>query len=154
LGLVYDFTPKTPTRLPFLCPTRAAPQSAPGPTDCCVTSEYRPPEVWAGKEQNLTVDVWSLGVMIYEMMYGDVLLPFKRRNENDVRSTSRNKEYADYLRKGPKFRKGDEKKLWVDLVKLMLNPDPSKHLYSVFNLGRLYQFIENQIIPPQIRGPL
>jgi len=156
LGLVYDFTPKTSTTSRFLCPTRAAAQPESGPTDCCVTSEYRPPEVWAGEEQNLTVDVWSLGVMIYEMMYGDLLLPFKRRNEADSATRGgkqRDRDYAQYLRREPpKFKEGDEKKPWVKLVKWMLNPDPGKWLITCLIWDGF--IIENQIIPPQIRGPL
>jgi serine/threonine protein kinase len=38
----------------------------------CGTAEYMAPEVLLGKEYSCSVDMWSLGILIYEMLTGYV----------------------------------------------------------------------------------
>ena len=40
----------------------------------CGTAEYMAPEVLLGKDYGSAVDMWSMGVLIYEMLTGYVLL--------------------------------------------------------------------------------
>ena len=52
------------------------------------TLEYIAPEILEGKGYNHKCDVWSFGIMLHALKYGDV--PFK--STNDKESTSKNKE--------------------------------------------------------------
>lgn len=42
------------------------------------TPYYMAPELWNGKEYDSKVDVWALGVCLFEMLYGGV--PFKSKS--------------------------------------------------------------------------
>lgn len=44
------------------------------------TPHYMAPEIVLGKEYNELVDLWSVGVMLYEFMVGE--LPFSGNTEN------------------------------------------------------------------------
>ncbi|KAI8336302.1 kinase-like domain-containing protein [Chlamydoabsidia padenii] len=46
------------------------------------TSEYLAPEIIQGKGHSSTVDWWTLGILLYEMIYG--FTPFKGSNQNDT----------------------------------------------------------------------
>lgn len=48
----------------------------------CGTLEYIAPEIFKGDQYNKPADIWSLGILIYEMMHG--YSPFKGKNYRDV----------------------------------------------------------------------
>jgi serine/threonine protein kinase len=46
------------------------------------TEEYLAPEVIIGRGHGASVDWWTLGILMYEMLYGTT--PFRGRNQNDT----------------------------------------------------------------------
>jgi cell cycle serine/threonine-protein kinase CDC5/MSD2 len=49
----------------------------------CGTSNYMAPEILAGKHYGSSVDIWSLGILIYFMLFGEQ--PFRSMNkENEI----------------------------------------------------------------------
>jgi serine/threonine protein kinase len=46
------------------------------------TPNYMSPEILMGKKYNSLSDVWSFGVIMYELLCGEV--PFKGRNEKEI----------------------------------------------------------------------
>jgi serine/threonine protein kinase len=48
----------------------------------CGTLEYIAPEIFKGEQYNKPADVWSLGILIYEMLHG--YSPFKGKNYREV----------------------------------------------------------------------
>ena len=54
----------------------------------CGTVDYMAPEIVNGNRYSFAVDIWSLGVLLYEMLHGTA--PFKSKNEKGkMRSISR-----------------------------------------------------------------
>jgi aurora kinase len=51
-------------------------------TDMCGTPEYIPPEMYYGKPYDYTIDLWSLGVLTYELLTKQGI--FKGRNDYDT----------------------------------------------------------------------
>lgn len=50
----------------------------------CGTLDYLPPEMVEGREHGSGVDVWGLGVLTYEFLYGNP--PFEAAGHHEVRS--------------------------------------------------------------------
>jgi serine/threonine protein kinase len=57
------------------------------------TEEYLAPEVVAGTSHNATVDWWTFGILLYEMLYGTT--PFRGTTRDDTFSNIR-KTYIDF----------------------------------------------------------
>lgn len=53
----------------------------------CGTLDYLPPEMVEGREHGSGVDVWGLGVLTYEFLYGNP--PFEAAGHHEVRQRSR-----------------------------------------------------------------
>ncbi|CAA0285840.1 unnamed protein product [Arabidopsis thaliana] len=78
------------------------------------TDEYISPEVICGDGHDFAVDWWALGVLTYEMMYGET--PFKGRNKKET--------FRNVLMKEPEFA-GKPSDL-TDLIRRLLVKDPTK----------------------------
>jgi serine/threonine protein kinase len=50
----------------------------------CGTLDYLPPEMVEGREHGSGVDVWGLGVLAYELLFGNP--PFEAAGHHEVRS--------------------------------------------------------------------
>ncbi|KAL1197383.1 Serine/threonine-protein kinase UCNL [Cardamine amara subsp. amara] len=80
------------------------------------TDEYVSPEVIHGDGHDFAVDWWALGVLTYEMMYGET--PFKGKNKKET--------FRNVLMKEPEFA-GKPNDL-TDLIRRLLVKDPTKRL--------------------------
>ena len=86
-------------------------------TTLCGTLDYLPPEMVEGREHDSTVDIWSLGVLMYEFLVGNP--PFEA---NGYRATYRRISNID-LRFPPTVSLGAR-----DLISRLLVKDQSKRL--------------------------
>eukprot|EP01123_Difflugia_compressa_P008599 TRINITY_DN2609_c0_g1_i1.p1 TRINITY_DN2609_c0_g1~~TRINITY_DN2609_c0_g1_i1.p1 ORF type:complete len:455 (-),score=80.69 TRINITY_DN2609_c0_g1_i1:10-1176(-) len=123
------------------------------------TEEYLAPEVIQGTGHNATVDWWTFGILIYEMLYGAT--PF-RGNSRDATFSSINKAKIHF----PQHKRGGISKEGRDLLKTLLLRDPKKRLGSSggsedikdhpFFKGVKWQLVRNQTPPiiPKLKHPL
>ncbi|AEE76429.1 putative serine/threonine-protein kinase UCNL AGC-RSK-2 family [Arabidopsis thaliana] len=80
------------------------------------TDEYVSPEVIRGDGHDFAVDWWALGVLTYEMMYGET--PFKGKSKKET--------FRNVLMKEPEFA-GKPNDL-TDLIRRLLVKDPNRRL--------------------------
>ncbi|EOA32776.1 hypothetical protein CARUB_v10016086mg [Capsella rubella] len=80
------------------------------------TDEYVSPEVIRGDGHDFAVDWWALGVLTYEMMYGET--PFKGKSKKET--------FRNVLMKEPEFA-GKPNDL-TDLIRRLLVKDPERRL--------------------------
>ncbi|XP_043191541.1 mucin-19-like [Amphibalanus amphitrite] len=85
----------------------------------CGTVDYMAPEVVSGKNYNQSVDWWSFGIMLYEMLVG--LTPFIGLDEDELFWAIRTEE--PYY---PRFLEPDAK----EIIKWLLVKDPALRLGS------------------------
>jgi serine/threonine protein kinase len=83
----------------------------------CGTLDYLPPEMIEGKDHDQMVDVWSLGVLMYEFLVGNP--PFEAESHND---TYRRISKVDL--KVPEFVSPEA----TDLLRRLLVKQPSKRI--------------------------
>ena len=81
----------------------------------CGTAEYIAPEVIQGKEYGFKVDWWSLGILFYQMMFGDV--PFYDENQKVL--------FEKICTEEPSFPKFAHKAA-TDLIQKLLTKDPDQ----------------------------
>ena len=86
-------------------------------TTLCGTLDYLPPEMVTGKDHDASVDVWELGILLYEFLVGAP--PFE---ENSQRDTCRRIRDVDI--KFPHF----VTPLARDLILKFLQKDPAKRI--------------------------
>lgn len=86
----------------------------------CGTLDYMPPEVLKKEHQDISVDYWSLGCVLYEMIYGST--PFFDKDDK----TCSNK----ILKYDWKFE-GKISSQLQDLILLLLEIDPKKRLENI-----------------------
>ncbi|KAF5741303.1 putative AGC [Tripterygium wilfordii] len=80
------------------------------------TEEYVAPEIILGNGHDFAVDWWSLGVVLYEMLYGTT--PFRGSNRNDT--------FSRILKKQPDLV-GEATPL-RDLIRKLLEKDPKQRI--------------------------
>lgn len=85
------------------------------------TEEYLAPEVIVGKGHSASVDWWTFGILMYEMLYGTT--PFRGRTQND---TFRRIEAADVH--FPNHPRCTVTKDCKSIIKKLLCADPRKRL--------------------------
>lgn len=87
-------------------------------TTMCGTLDFLAPEMCEGKEYDTAIDLWSLGVLLYEMLYGKP--PFE---EDSERHTKRRITEVDIV-----FPPGDISPRAKHLIKSLLRREPEKRL--------------------------
>ena len=81
----------------------------------CGTVDYMAPEIVQNKSHDFKIDLWSLGILLYELLHG--YPPFRGRNNNE--------KFQNILEKELNFKEGispDAK----DLISNLLRSDPSQ----------------------------
>lgn len=81
----------------------------------CGTAEYLAPEILLQEEYGFKVDWWALGIVFYEIMYGDT--PFYDEEQDTM--------FTNILKKDPEFPKFGHKAA-IDLMKGLLQKDPEE----------------------------
>lgn len=85
------------------------------------TAEYLSPEVLSGEQQTAAVDWWTLGVLVYEMIFGQT--PFK--------GSAQDATFQNIMQKDLKFPADVQvSKECKDFLKRLLSKDPKKRLGS------------------------
>ena len=88
----------------------------------CGTLQYIAPEIISGEGYNESVDWWSLGIIMYEMLTGK--LPFKfnfdnQEEQNDLNIYDKKIKFPSWIEENAK-----------DLINKLLNKDPEKRIGS------------------------
>jgi serine/threonine protein kinase len=104
---------------------------------CVGTPYYVAPEIWKKEKYNYKVDVWSLGILIYELMA--LHLPFFSHEINELENLILNGKY-EYL---PECY-SDE---LVNLVDSMINVDPDHRpdIIDIMEMNIIKKSINNNI---------
>ena len=69
-------------------------------TTLCGTLDYLPPEMIEGKFHNECVDLWSLGVLCYELLVGKPPFETESNSETYARITKVDIRYPSYMSEG------------------------------------------------------
>ena len=84
----------------------------------CGTVEYMAPEIVENENYDYSVDIWSLGILLYELLYGHS--PFKANNTKNIILNIKSHELT-YDDKNKKVSNSCK-----DLIKKLLNNNPQK----------------------------
>lgn len=124
------------------------------------TEEYIAPEVLHGEGYGASVDWWTLGILMYEMLYG--FTPFRGSSQNDTFSKIEkgSTKFPDHPRTGAPVSKDCK-----SLIRKLLTHDPKKRLGSEHGASDIKNhpffaklnlpLIRNQTPPiiPELSGP-
>lgn len=95
-------------------------------TTLCGTLDFLAPELCQKKEYDVTVDLWSLGVLMYEMLYGHPPFEVKKKNMEEARAQTMSRICGVDLRfPDDVVRISNNAK---NLIKALLKKEPSKRL--------------------------
>jgi serine/threonine protein kinase len=101
-------------------------------TTMCGTLDYLSPEMVDRKEHDEKVDVWSLGVLLYEFLTGKP--PFEAKNEDETYRRIRNVDFHI-----PSYVSAEA----ADLIRKFLVRDPNQRIS--LEKARSHKFIRNYI---------
>mmetsp|Transcript_22057 Transcript_22057/g.89466 ORF Transcript_22057/g.89466 Transcript_22057/m.89466 type:complete len:343 (+) Transcript_22057:196-1224(+) len=107
-------------------------------TTFCGTLDYLPPEMVEGRDHDSTVDLWSLGVLMYEFLCGQPPFEAQTRNETYRRISRVDLVFPSHVSAEAK-----------DLMSKLLAKDPSKRisLVKVLEHNWILKYVTN---PPKI----
>jgi len=125
------------------------------------TEEYLAPEVIKGVGHNATIDWWTFGILIYEMLYG--VTPFKGKTQQETfKNIQKNPvPFPNHPRNGLPISKNIK-----SLLKALINLDSKKRLGAAggatdikdhpFFVGVKFQLLRTEKPPivPKLTGPL
>ena len=86
----------------------------------CGTMEYMAPEIVGSENYDYSVDIWSLGILLYELLFGHS--PFKANSTNNIIQNIKSHE-LNYDDKNKKISNSCK-----DLIQKLLNINPQKRL--------------------------
>ena len=86
----------------------------------CGTMEYMAPEIVGSENYDYSVDIWSLGILLYELLFGHS--PFRANNTNNIIQNIKSHE-LNYDDKNKKISNSCK-----DLIQKLLNVNPQKRL--------------------------
>ena len=86
----------------------------------CGTMEYMAPEIVGSENYDYSVDIWSLGILLYELLFGHS--PFKGNSTNNIILNIKSHE-LNYDDKNKKISNSCK-----DLIQKLLNMNPQKRL--------------------------
>ena len=107
----------------------------------CGTYEYMAPEIFENEKYNDSVDVWSLGILLYEMLHGSS--PFVGKSVFNI--------YKNILKEEINFKRNIDGEA-ADLILKILKTNPQKrpsiedvanHPYIVKNFNNIYNQFES-----------
>lgn len=105
----------------------------------CGTLEYIAPEIFKGEQYNKSADVWSLGVLIYEMLHG--YSPFKGKNYREVSEKVLGGSIVISDTLSPKLH---------SLIRAILKPNPADRPPIDFIIEEVTQvLLNNEIYAPK-----
>jgi len=116
------------------------------------TAEYIAPEVIQGYGQSSSVDWWTFGILMYEMLYG--VTPHRGKTQQDTFNQILNKEV-----KFPEHHQYPVSNACKSLIKKLLTSDPKKRLGSAHGAAdvKKHKFFEKlnftlirNIAPPMV----
>lgn len=87
-------------------------------TTMCGTLDFLSPEMCEGREYDTSIDLWSLGVLLYEMLYGKP--PFEEESELDTKERIKQVDIV--------FPRGNISNRAKHLIRSLLRRDPKKRL--------------------------
>lgn len=114
---------------------------------------YMAPEVFFGENYNLKCDVWSIGIMIYELLYGcgpwklestDMLhfTKIKESNVVDFKKKEISGDLKDLIQKMLKFKVSER----IDLKSIKKHKAMKRFFFDVFDIAAYLQNIVNKMI--------
>ncbi|WP_257453712.1 protein kinase domain-containing protein [Archangium lipolyticum] len=125
-GLAYLVAPRSPL-VPFL-PTAGTPA-------------YMAPEQWRGEPQDERTDLWAAGVMLYELLTGE--LPFAMVSLEEMRARVLSAEPVPSVR----TRRPEVPEEVARLVASLLTKDPGQRLHSAARLRERLHALEEELGP-------